>query len=103
MATDAHRSIWRDVFSQPIGGGPITRGFDSYFGTDVPTWPPYCFIDNDRTIGIPLELLPAEKLTSNLASLPGPALKDWKLEGILPALESAPDWDSGSIQFAAVR
>ena len=86
VATDAHRATWRDVFSQPIGGGPITRGFDSYFGTDVPNWPPYCFIDNDRTIGIPSELLPAEKLTSNLASLPGPALRDWKLENILPAL-----------------
>ena len=86
VATDAHRATWRDVFSQPIGGGPTTRGFDSYFGTDVPNWPPYCFIDNDRTVGIPSELLPAEKLTSNLASLPGPALPDWKLEKILPAL-----------------
>jgi arylsulfatase A-like enzyme len=84
--SDAHRSAWRAVFSQPIAGGPITRGFDSYFGTDVPNWPPYCFIDNDRTIGIPSELLPAEQLTDHLASLPGPALPDWKLEDILPAL-----------------
>ncbi len=71
VATDAHRAAWREVFSQPIAGGPITRGFDSYFGTDVPNWPPYCFIADDRTIGIPAELLPADKLTSNLASLPG--------------------------------
>jgi len=84
--TDEHLAAWRDVFSKPIPGGPTTRGFDSYFGTDVPNWPPYCFMENDRTLGIPSEFLPAPNFQKNLASLPGPALKDWKLEGILPAL-----------------
>jgi arylsulfatase A-like enzyme len=74
------------VFSQRIPGGPTERGFDEYFGTDVPNWPPYCFIDGDRTVGIPSELLPASKLVKNQASLQGPALPDWQLEGILPAL-----------------
>ncbi len=77
---------WREVFSKPISGGPVTRGFDTYFGTDVPNWPPFCFIENDRTVGIPSEFLPPENFRSNLASQPGPALKDWKLEDILPAL-----------------
>ena len=54
-ATDKHRAAWHAVFSKPISGGPTTRGFDEYFGTDVPNWPPYCFIDNDRTVGIPSE------------------------------------------------
>jgi len=27
------------AFDQPIAGGPTTRGFDSYFGPDVPNWP----------------------------------------------------------------
>ena len=26
-------AAWRDIFSKPIAGGPITRGFDLYFGT----------------------------------------------------------------------
>lgn len=84
--TDAHRAAWREVFSQPIPGGPTTRGFDEYFGTDVPNWPPYCFIENDRTVGVPSAFLPRALLKDHLASLPGPALKDWKLEPILPAL-----------------
>jgi arylsulfatase A-like enzyme len=84
--TDAHRETWKAVFSQRIPGGPTERGFDEYFGTDVPNWPPYCFIDGDRTVGIPSELLPASKLVKNQASLQGPALPDWQLEGILPAL-----------------
>jgi arylsulfatase A-like enzyme len=85
-ATAAHRATWADVFAKPIRGGPTTRGFDEYFGTDVPNWPPYCFIENDRTIGIPSELLPAPQLVRLQASLQGPALKGWSLEEILPAL-----------------
>lgn len=84
--TDAHRETWKAVFSQRIPGGPTERGFDEYFGTDVPNWPPYCFIEGDRTVGIPSELLPASKLEKNQASKQGPALPDWQLEGILPAL-----------------
>jgi len=58
-ATDEARAAWRTTFQKPIGGGPTIRGFDEYFGTDVPNWPPFCFIENDRTVGVPTELLPA--------------------------------------------
>jgi arylsulfatase A-like enzyme len=85
-ATAEQKAAWKDIFSQPIPGGPTSIGFDSYFGTDVPNWPPYCFIENDRTVGIPTEFLPVRLFKSNMASLQGPALADWKLEPILPAL-----------------
>ncbi len=85
-ATDAHRAAWQSIFSKPIPGGPTARGFDLAFGTDVPNWPPYCFIENDRTVGIPSTLLPAALLRNNMASLQGPALEGWTLESILPAL-----------------
>ena len=86
VASEQQRSEWQKVFSQPIPGGPTSRGFDTYFGTDVPNWPPYCFIENDRTVGIPDGFLPTGKLKAALASRQGPALKDWKLERILPTL-----------------
>ncbi|EDY15821.1 Cerebroside-sulfatase [Chthoniobacter flavus Ellin428] len=73
-------------FTRPILEGPTTRGFDTYFGTDVPNYPPYCFIENDHTVGIPTEPLPAKLLGHNLASKGGPALPGWKLEAILPAI-----------------
>lgn len=85
-ASDDHKATWAEVFSKPIAGGPTTRGFDEYFGTDVPNWPPYCFIQNDRTLGIPSTLLAADLLVKNQASLQGPALQGWKLEPILPTL-----------------
>jgi arylsulfatase A-like enzyme len=85
-AGDGDRAAWHTIYSRPFRGGPVTAGFDSYFGTDVPNWPPYCFIENDRTVGIPSELLPAAVLQRNQASLQGPALPGWKLEEVLPAL-----------------
>ncbi|MBM3971122.1 MAG: arylsulfatase [Planctomycetes bacterium] len=86
VATAKQQQFWREFFSKPIAGGPTTRGFDTYFGTDVPNWPPYCFIENDRTSGIPTEFLPTRLVGNNQASQQGPALRDWKLEHILPAL-----------------
>jgi arylsulfatase A-like enzyme len=84
--TEAHRAAWQRIFSQPIPGGPTTRGFDVYFGTDVPNWPPYCFIENDRTVGIPTTLLPPADFQNHRASNQGPALAGWRLEAVLPAL-----------------
>ncbi len=40
-------------FTKPIADGPITRGFDHYFGTIVPNYPPYCFFEDDHTLGVP--------------------------------------------------
>jgi len=56
--TDIQKAAWQEVFSKPIPGGPTTRGFGSYFGTDVPNWPPFCFIEKDRIVGIPTAFLP---------------------------------------------
>ena len=84
--TDSQLAAWQHAFSKPIDGGPITRGFDEYFGTDVPNWPPYCFIDQNRTVGIPTEYLPVRLFKNNQASNQGPALPGWSLEPILPTL-----------------
>lgn len=85
-ATKEQVEVWKEIFSRTIQGGPTSRGFDTYFGTDVPNWPPYCFIENDRCVGIPSVLLPASALKKNQASLQGPALPQWELDAILPAL-----------------
>lgn len=79
-------AVWKDVFSKPIKGGPTAVGFDTYFGVDMPNWPPYCFIENDRTVGIPSEYVNAKYLKESILGYQGPALKDWSLEAILPTL-----------------
>jgi arylsulfatase A-like enzyme len=68
-------------FTQPISDGPITRGFDHYFGTIVPNYPPYCFFENDRTVG-----LPSAPAGGAAFRIPGPMVPGWKLEEILPEL-----------------
>ncbi|MCE5277379.1 MAG: sulfatase-like hydrolase/transferase [Planctomycetaceae bacterium] len=83
-ATPQQQALWREAFSKPTTGGPTTRGFDYYFGTDVPNWPPYCYIENDRTVGIPTEFLPARLIGNNQGSIPGPALAGWNFEQLLP-------------------
>jgi arylsulfatase A-like enzyme len=69
-------------FTRRIEGGPTTRGFDFYFGTDVPNYPPYCFIENDRTVGLPT----AFKEQVRLEGREGPLLPGWKFDAILPGL-----------------
>ncbi|MEP6670946.1 MAG: arylsulfatase [Chthoniobacter sp.] len=70
-------------FAKAITDGPTTHGFDYYFGTNVPNYPPYCFIENDHTVGIPSvpDAGPGE-----LFNIPGPMLPGWKLVNILPEL-----------------
>ena len=92
--TDEHKAFWNELFSQEIPGGPVDRGFDRHFGTDVPNWPPYAFFENGRTDGIPSEFLPVRHFQTDLiASNQGPALKNWSFEAILPALgDRASQW-----------
>ncbi len=46
-------------FTKPITGGPTELGFDYFFGTlgCSTSDNPYCFIENDRTLGIPSILI----------------------------------------------
>ena len=70
-------------FTKPITSGPTSRGFDYYFGTDVPNYPPYCFIENDRTVGVPSLPAPLQKGGINR---PGPMLPGWNLTNIMPEI-----------------
>ncbi len=41
-------------YTKPLTGGPTALGFDYYFGISGSLdMAPYCFIENDRTVGIP--------------------------------------------------
>ena len=70
-------------FTKPIANGPTTRGFDYYFGVDVPNYPPYCFLEQDRTIGLPS--IPAPQKAGGFNRV-GPMLPGWSLTNIMPEL-----------------
>ncbi len=90
-ATKKQQELWKEGFSKPIKGGPRAAGFDYHFGVDVPNWPPYCFIENNRTVGCPSEWLQPRLLGDNLASLQGPAMPYWNFEQLLPTFAAKAD------------
>lgn len=76
-------------FTQPIKGGPIDRGFDDYFGVDLPNIPPFTWIRDNR-----VAVQPTEKWVNDLtvrdymprAFAGCPTAPGWKLDAILPEI-----------------
>lgn len=82
-------------WKQPIPGGPCDHGFDDYFGDDVPNFPPYAWIENDRLLATPTELLRTTQKTAegNFETRPGPSVADWDFYAVMPALtDRAVEW-----------
>ena len=76
-------------YTKPIQDGPITRGFDYYFGTHVPNFPPFTFIENDRVVEQPTERYahdPNEGVVMPIGFVGSPIAPDWKFDQILPEI-----------------
>ncbi|HJO26949.1 MAG TPA: arylsulfatase [Planctomycetota bacterium] len=70
-------------YGQSIGGGALEAGFDHYFGDDVPNWPPYVWIEDDRALAVPSGHMEEDDGNGVRA---GPMTPDWSLEAVLPEL-----------------
>ncbi|MCB9782654.1 MAG: arylsulfatase [Candidatus Omnitrophica bacterium] len=83
----AYNAGWSQVFEKKIDftgrirGGPTERGFDYYFGDDVPNFPPYAFIENDRLLAQPTAYYSGERF-----SRPGPIAEGWAMAQVMPKL-----------------
>ncbi|WP_186776208.1 sulfatase family protein [Rubripirellula reticaptiva] len=66
-------------WDQPVKNGPVTRGFDYYFGISASLdMPPYIYIENDRFVG---------KATATKAFMrKGPAEPDFEAIDVLPMI-----------------
>ena len=73
-------------FTKEITGGPCDVGFDYFFGVDAPNYPPFCFIENRNTLGLPDTYYPVRR-NSIIDSRAGRGIAQWDQEDILPALE----------------
>lgn len=70
---------WNVDYEKPILDGPTTRGFDYFFGiTASLDMPPYCFIENDRTVGVPT----VEKSRYNPQQRKGLMTSGWRDEEV---------------------
>ena len=97
LAPDGHD------WSKPVPGGPLERGFDYYFGDDVPNFPPYTWIENDRILiepTVPFTPIPApqpgdeggERMAGH-DSRHGAMVEGWRLDAVPPRIaERAAEW-----------
>lgn len=78
-------------WDKAIGGGPLDRGFDYYFGDGTINFPPYAWMENDRFIEIPTETMDIHNVGHPVKEgfwefRPGPKVKDWNPYNVLPTL-----------------
>ncbi len=79
-----HLGFREDGYENPLPGGPVDRGFDSFFGirasTDIP---PYFYIRGDRAVAPPTGHIDANN-TEGWSPIQG---KFWREGGIAPGLK----------------
>lgn len=76
-------------FTKPIKGGPVDRGFDYFFGVDLPNLPPFTFIENDRVFVQPTaeyQLDHSEGIVLPRGFIGAPTAPDWRMQNILPEI-----------------
>lgn len=82
-------------WNKSIPGGPLSHGFDHYFGDDVPNFPPYAWFENDHVITEPTVSVATPKTTAegHWETRPGPSVKDWDFWAVMPTLtQKAEEW-----------
>lgn len=65
-------------YTQPLTDGPTHHGFDYYYGDDVPNFPPYAFIENDR-----FPEIPDRPFEEEMPGVPGVMAASWRPERLL--------------------
>jgi len=72
-------------FTKPVTGGPVELGFDYFYGTlgCSTSDPPYCFIEQNRTVGIPSVMSP-DSLSKLPGFVPGLMVPGFSLEEVDP-------------------
>lgn len=76
-------------FTKPMRGGPTARGFDYYYGVDLPNLPPFTFIENDRVVAQPTDQYrhdPSEGVNLPKAFEGAPMAPGFRLQEILPEI-----------------
>ncbi|MBI1358413.1 MAG: sulfatase-like hydrolase/transferase [Acidobacteria bacterium] len=76
-------------YTKPIEQGPTARGFDYYYGVDLPNMPPFTFIENDHVVVQPTAQYkydPDEGVVMPKGFDGNPMAPGWEFDQILPEL-----------------
>lgn len=76
-------------FTQPAKEGPTARGFDYYFGVDLPNMPPFSFIENETVDPLPTDRYvydASEGVVMPRGFEGSPMAPGWRFRDIVPEL-----------------
>lgn len=85
-------------WNAPIAGGPLSRGFDYYFGDGTINFPPYAWVENDRFVEAPNDFFEFNQFEKEVKeadwdSRPGPKVRGWDPYEVLPTItQKTLDW-----------
>ena len=74
---------------EPVLSGPTTRGFDYYFGVDLPNMPPFTYIENDSVVVAPTDRYvydASEGVVMPRGFEGSPIAPGWRFREIVPEL-----------------
>ncbi len=71
-------------FAEPVTGGPLSCGFDYYYGVDCPNYPPFSFIENEHVTALPTAHCQINK--EMIVNHEGPMAPGWRFDQVLPTL-----------------
>ncbi len=76
-------------FTKPVAQGPTARGFDYYFGVDLPNMPPFSYIENDTVDPLPTDRYvydESEGVVMPRGFEGSPMAPGWRFREIVPEL-----------------
>lgn len=78
-------------WARPVDGGPLARGFDYYFGDGTINFPPYAWVENDRLVTVPTEMMDSDSVGYPVKEgrwefRAGPKVAGWNPYEVLPTL-----------------
>ncbi len=85
-------------WSKAIKGGPVSQGFDYYFGDGTINFPPYAWIENETLLEMPTETMLEQQIPYKVKEgrwefRPGPMVKGWNPNEVLPTItKKAVEW-----------
>ncbi len=76
-------------FTKPIKGGPTSRGFNYFYGVDLPNLPPFAMIENDKFVKQPtakFDYDPNVGIVLPKRFKGAPSAPGWQMQKILPVI-----------------
>lgn len=76
-------------WDKSVSGGPLSQGFDTYFGDGTINFPPYAWVQDDKIVEAPTTLMEMggrQTAEGSWEFRPGPMVDGWDPKDVLPTI-----------------